>query len=255
MVQQSVTGTGQFNGANYGRALGRFPASATLGMNTVVRVAARLHGTDANAYTVSFVDPGIDTANTVATQLGSAITVTLRRQSGVIAATSQNVAEAINRAGLPISASYEGNGNGAVAAQAATPIINVKSGADSSLRGPNADQFIWSLPSNTDGGLFYFENDQQILIHQFEALFNVPSGGPYTVTVSRVNLDSNLEVISGESIPVFVWEHLSTARPDVAFSDVGIIVHPFQALSVATTGALTGVVRFDVRKTAGYPYP
>lgn len=255
MVQQSVTGAGQFTGVDYGRALGRFPVSAASGTNSVVRVAARLYGTDANAYTVSFVDPGVDTANTVATQLGSAITVTLRRQSGAIVATAQNVAEAINRARLPISASYEGNGNGVVATQGATHINNISNGADSALRGPNADQFIWSIPSSTDGGLFYFENDQQILVHQFEALFNVASGGPYTVTVSRVNLDSNLEVISGESIPVFVWEQLTTSRPDVAFSDVGIILHPFQALTVTVTGGLTGVVRFDVRKTAGYPYP
>jgi hypothetical protein len=92
-------------------------------------------------------------------------------------------------------------------------------------------------------------------VFQFESLFNSVGVGPETVTVSRANLDPNLEVIAGETIPVFVWNNLTSARPDIAFSDVGIILQPQQALLVSVTNNLTGVARFDLRKTAGYPYP
>lgn len=258
LVQQSVTGTGAFNGSEYGRALGRFPYAASAGSNNVVRISARLYGLDGNAYQLQLLDlgAGINNPATTVSEQGSKIIVTLRRSSsGGILATAQEVADAINRARLGVGAWYEGSGNGVVAAQAATVINNVRSGVNSTQRGPNVEQYIWSLPVNDDGGFFYFEQEQPVLVHQFEAKFDIPSGGPHTVTVSRVNLTPNLEPIAGESIPVFVWDQLTATRPDISFSDVGIILHPLQALTVSTSTALTGVARFDVRKSAGYPFP
>ena len=258
LVQQSVTGAGAFDGSEYGRALGRFPLAAAPGANNVVRISARLYGLDGNNYQLQMLDlgAGINNPATTVSEQGSKIVVTLRRSAGGgILATAQEVADAINRARLGVGAWYEGSGNGVVAAQAATAINNVRVGVNSTQRGPNVEQYIWSLPTGTNGGFFYFEQDHPVLVHQFEAAFNIPSGGPHTVTVSRVNLTPNLEPIAGESIPVFVWNQLTPLRPDISFSDVGILLHPLQALTVATSSALTGVARFDVRKSAGYPFP
>lgn len=258
LVQQSVVTGGQFDGSEYGRAIGRFPLSASSGTSSVVRVSSKLYGLDGNAYLLQLFDPGsgINNPATVATLQGTKVIVTLRRSSGGgVLATAQEVADAINRARLGVAAWYEGNGNGVVAAQAALHINNVRAGVNSSLRGPNAEQFIWSLPTSTNGGFFYFEQEQPVLVHQFEAKFDINSGGPYTVTVKRVNLTPNLEPIAGEDIPVFVWDQLTPLRPDIAFSDVGIILHPLQALQVVTSSAMTGIARFDVRKSAGYPFP
>ena len=44
------------------------------------------------------------------------------------------------------------------------------------------------------------EQEQPVLVHQFEAKFDIASGGPYTVTIKRVNLTPNLEPIAGEDI-------------------------------------------------------
>lgn len=259
MVQQSVTGVGgTFSGTEYGRAKARFPFAALPGANTVVRVSSKLYGIASNVYTLSMFDNGAGTnvLATTAQLLGNEVRVTLRRTSGGgIQATAAEVAAAINAANLPVCAWYEGDGNGVVAAQSALAITNLTSGYDPSLRGPNANQFIWSLPATTPGGWFYFENQEPVLVYQFECLFNAVGVGPETVTVSRANLTPNLEEIAGETIPVFVWANLTNSRPDIAFSDVGIILHPQQALKVTVTNNLTGVARFDLRKTAGYPYP
>jgi len=257
LVQQSTVAGGAFTGAEYGRAIGRFPLAAAPGANNVVRISARLYGLDGNAYRLQMVDPGSgvnNLATTVAEQ-GSTIVVTLRRSiAGGILATAQEVADAINRARLGVAAWYEGNGNAVVAPQAATLINNVRSGVNAALRGPDAQQYIWSLPAAVNGGFFYFEQEQPVVAHQFEAKFDIPSGGPFTVTVSRVNLTPNLEPIPSESIPVFVWDQLTPSRPDIAIADMGVTLHPLQALQVVTSSSLTGIVRFDVRKSPSYPY-
>lgn len=258
LVQQSVTTGGAFTGAEYGRAIGRFPFVAAPGDNTVVRISARLYGLDGNAYQLQLLDPGVGVnyPATTVTQQGSKVIVTLRRSAmGGLQATAQEVSDAINRARLGVAAWYEGNGNGVVAPQGALAINNLASGVNSALRGPNAEQYIWSLPTSTNGGLFYFEQEQPLLIQQFEAKFNVLSGGPYTVTVERVNLTPNLEPILPEAIPVFVWDLLTVSRPDIAIADMAVALHPQQALRVSTNTPLTGVVRFDVRRLAGYPFP
>lgn len=253
MVQQSVTGGGTFDGTAYGRALGRFPGPGGAAAANVVRISSRLMGALSNAYKLTLYDLGAGTNVPVTTAqlVGAQVLVTLRRtiMDGVLA-TAQEVASAINAAQLPVVASYELTGNGVVAPMVGTFIDNLTSGADAALRGPNANQFIWSLPSGDDGGLFYFENREDLIVPQFEALFSGFGAGAETVTISRENLDSNLEPISGESVPVFVWSSLTSVRPDIAFTGENIILHPYQALSVVVTGGLSGVVRFDARRAA-----
>jgi hypothetical protein len=136
----------------------------------------------------------------------------------------------------------------AAAAANLTGGLNPVAGPDGSTR------FTWTYTTNTSGGLFYFENTDDLIVRELEALFTVGVGGSHTVTFSKVNLNSALEVISGESIPCFVWESLTTARPDIAENDVRIILHPFQALMVTTSTALTGLVRVGVRREAHFPY-
>jgi len=56
-------------------------------------------------------------------------------------------------------------------------------------------------------------------------------------------------------VPVLVYDTLTSLKPDIAFTDVGILLHPGQGLRVTTSsGGLPGLVRFDVRKSAKYPY-
>jgi hypothetical protein len=254
MVQQSVTGTGVFDGTEYGRMKGQVPNGNP---NAVVRLSARLYGQAANAYTIRFMDmgAGVLVPATTVSQSGPAITVTLRRDPvGGILATANEVADAINRAPTGLAAIGGGTGNGVVSAYPTTLVNNVAVGVDPALRGPNANQYLWYLPVNDKGGYFYFEQQEALTVRQFQGTFTVP-GGTQTVTVWRVNLNSALEPVTSEAIPVFVWDQLTSARPDISVSDVGILLLPQQALYVTTSGGgLPGVVRFDVRKDASYPY-
>lgn len=255
LVQQVVSGTGVFNETEYGRAKAQYPASPG-DPNAVVRVSAKLYGTAPNAYTVAFVDAGsgVTVSATTVSQSGPAISVRLRRNSGAILATANEVATALNNANLGICAVANGTGNGVVAPQAATAITNQKSGADPALFGPNQLQYHWYIPVNSDGGLFYFEQQRTVIVRQFEANFTI-SSGTYTVTIKRANLNSALEVISTESVPVFVYDALTSSQPDIAVLDFDVLLHPQQALLVSTSGGgLSGLVRFDVRKAASYPY-
>lgn len=254
MAQQVVSGTGVFNGTEYGRAKG---VVTNADPNAVVRISARLYGTAPNSYTIAFVDAGagVSVAATTVTQEGPAIRVTLRRSGELgLLATAAEVASAINRSSTGIVATYGGTGNGTVTAMAAQAITNTASGADSVIAGPSNEQVLTYLPVNENGGFFYFEQEETLAIRQFEAKFTV-GGGTYTVTVERVNLNDNLEPVSAEAIPVFVWEDITSTRPDTAYSGARIYLQPRQALRVTTSGGgLPGIVRFDAQRMAGYPY-
>lgn len=255
LVQQVVSGTGVFDGTEYGRTKATIPNGDP---NAVVLLSSRLYGVASNNYTIAFLDagPGVTVAATTVTQVGVAISVSLRRSAGALLATAAEVASAINVFFTGVAATYGGTGNGVVAALAATALnggINTALGVDPSIAGPNNERYSWYLPTNSNAGHFYFENEETIIVRQFEAIFTVPAG-TYTVTVSRMNLNDNLSEIAGETVPVYVYNGLTTARPDTAFSDLGILIQPRQALKVVTSGSFPGLVRFDVRKSARYPY-
>ena len=245
LVQQICSGTGTFNGTEYGRAKG---VITNADPNAIVRISSRLYGVVPNAYTIEFYDAGagVVVPATTASQNGAAIRVTLRRNALALLATAAEVAAAINGTPTGIVAVYNGTGNGVVAAQAPMAITNSALGVDPAIRGPNDDQYLWYYPVNQNGGFFYFEQMRAITVRQFEALFTV-GVGTFTVTVSRVNLNSNLEPIAGESVPVFVWSSLTSARPDIAVAEPGLSLLPMQALQVTTSGGgLSGLVRFEV---------
>lgn len=124
VVQQEVSGTGQFTGAEYGRARLTVPNGD---VNAVVRIAARLFGNLANSLLVEFIDRGA--GNTVPAtfveQAGTAIRVYLRRgASGSPLATAAEVASVINTytryTSIPIAAVAGGTGLGVCGAVAPT---------------------------------------------------------------------------------------------------------------------------------------
>jgi len=254
MVQQVVSGTGVFDGSEYGRAKG---VITNVDPNAVVRVSARLYGTAPNSYTIELYDAGagIDVPATTASQQGAQIRVTLRRSGELgILATAAEVASAVNNARTGVVATYGGTGNGVVSAASPQPITGTASGVDALIAGPNSELVLSYLPANTNGGFFYFEQEYTLAIRQFEAKFTV-GGGTYTVTVERVNLNDNLEPVGAEAIPNYVWPAITSTEPDIAYSDGNLYLHPRQALRVMTSGGgLPGIVRFDVRRVSGYPY-
>lgn len=250
MVQQIVSGSGGFDGSDYGRATGIVTGSSG---NNGLQLSARLYGAHGNDYTLQLVNAGagVAVAGTTATQSGNNVIVSLRRTTSAITATAVEVAQAINAIHCGLAARHTGTGLGVVAAYPTTALMS--GGYEPVLRGQPATQFLWTPAANVSAGLFFFEQEETITIRQFEAKFTI-SSGTHSVTVSRENLDERLQPIAAESIPVFAWDHLTSTNPDIAFSDVGIIVHQNQALKVVTPSTLAGTVRFDVRKGARYPY-
>lgn len=115
VVQQQVSGTGRFTGADYGRSKATLPGATA---DADVRVASRVYGVLANGISVELVDRGVGTAvaTTYAEQAGSVARVYLRRgSSGVPLATANEVAQAICDAaypGAPLCAVAGGNGSG-----------------------------------------------------------------------------------------------------------------------------------------------
>lgn len=243
VVSQQASGTGAFTGADYGRAKLTVPNGDA---NAVVRVAAKLYGTICNGLTIEFVDRGLGNAVAATTveQVGTAIRVILRRlTTGSVLATAAEVAAAINaftEFPLPIGAVAGGTGLGVVGAVAPTALA---SGVNPTT---SPDVYRWGLV-NTNFGLFHFEQDGSVVIRQIEAKFTI-SSGTHTFTVSRVPLNEAFEPVTAEALPVFVYENLTTARPDIAISDIEVLVPPRWALQVVTSSALVGIVRMDVRR-------
>lgn len=117
VIQQMTSGSGQFTGADFGRAR----VNMTHGdADSAVRVAARLYGPLGNNYSVEFIDRGsgvVVTATTVELS-GTAVRVTLRRGSGgAPLAPGIEVAAAINAVeNSPVKAVAGGTGLGLVTA-------------------------------------------------------------------------------------------------------------------------------------------
>lgn len=248
LVSHKVSGTGQFTGADYGRARATVTNVDT---NAVVRVASKLYGTPSNALTVEFVDRGAGNAvsSTYVEQIGSAIRVILRRgSSGAPLATSAEVAAAINGfvatpggpAG-PIGAVANGTGLGVVSAAAP---VSLAGGVAPGSVGPYA--FRWAA-NNTNMGLLHVEQESSVIIRQMDAAFTVPSG-TRTLTISRAPLNEAFEPDLTEAVPLLEYGDLTNATPNLSASDMNWLLPPCWALVVTTSVALAGLVRFDLRR-------
>ena len=303
VVQQSVSGTGRFSGAEYGRSRATIYNSS---INGQVRVASRLYGTLADGLSVEFVDKGVGTsvATTNVEQVGPAVRVNLRRAStGAPLATANEVAQAIcDFAGYttaPLVATAGGDGSVVLAAVAPTQLsggryatgvnpVQAYSGTRTYSLGeavvyqgmrftsvsgsnlnhapdvsptywayaePNDDlTYRWTLPPNTNAGLFHFEQTHGVDLLQLEMNFTVP-GGTHAVTVSRCPLNRALEPITAEKVPILHYPSLVTGAPDIALNDFNVKLPPRWAFLVETDVSMPGLVRMDVRRTAYYPLP
>jgi hypothetical protein len=257
LVQQQVSGTGLFNGSEYGRA--RATLDPSLGANSIVYVASKLFGTASNAISVQLVDAGSGVAvvATTITQTGAIIKVNLRRTTGAVTATSQEVSDAINTfttyssPGYALGARAGGTGLGVVAAVAATPLTG---GLNPTQYDGN--QYLWTVTTNTSGGLFHFEHEEPLYVLGFRAWFtSFPGSGPYTLTVNQVRLDKDFTKIAAETVPVSIFDQLSPTKPDFAFSGRGdLILYPKQALTVVTNATIPGFVQIEVAKAPNFPY-
>lgn len=254
LVQQRVTGTGVYSALEFGRAKVTLPNGDP---NAVVYVAAKAYGLGANALTISLVDlgAGITYPTTTVTQVGGVVTVTLQRDSiGGLQARAVDVADAINAFlafGTPLRARFGGTGLGIVAALAPLAFTG---GLDPVLgpayAGALTNVFKWTR-DNLDAGFFFFEQETDLILRQLE--FNFTGvGASLSLTVSRVNLDAGLEPIATEKVPFFEGT-ITPSAPDLAVSDVRVLLHPFQAVLVECAAA--GVARVDVARAGAFFLP
>lgn len=246
VVQQRVSGTGQFTGVEYGRA--RVTLSKA-DPNAVVRAAARLYGTLANNLTLELVDRGVGNviSATRVEQVGSNIRVILRRgSSGSPLATSAEVAAALNSYdaynSTPLGAVAGGDGTGLVVGASAVALTG---GVNPSPLG--ALGFSWVVPANSHAGLFHFEQERPVLVRQLEFKFTIASG-THWVKVERGPLNEAFEFVSADAVPVVVYESLTTGAPDLTIADAPLLLPPRWGLRVTTDAALPGLVRMDVRR-------
>lgn len=253
-IKQVVSGTGQFNGTEQGRAALTITATSPTANNTVY-IAAKQYGTLSNSITVQLVDrgSGITVTGTTVSISGSAVSVVLRRSSGAVLATAKEVSDAINSyAGLPlpISAGYSGTGLDLVNGTTATALTG---GLDPTIDVVKPALFTWTYATNANGGFFFFENYREPLsIRLLSAAFTGVTG-TNTVTFSRVDLNSRNKPISGTDIPIFTYTNITSSNPSITVSDPRTIIQPGHGLLVTTSTALVGTVQVDIQKMTGFP--
>lgn len=242
-VQETTLDTNFTAATERGRAKRAFGSGGSQ-----VVVGAKLLGTEANAYTVALIDRGVAVSATSVSQNGAAIEVTLRRSSGAVLATADEVAGVINAAGLPVRASY--GGTGVVVPAAATALAG---GLAPTSVDPSGTRFEWARTSGQSGGFFYFENHQDVMVvTAIQAKFTGLGGSPIPLRVATVNLNAGLEAVSGSDISVKDAE-VASAYPEFTLAGLdGIPLMPYQALLV--TCAAVGQVRVTVQRLRRYPY-
>jgi hypothetical protein len=251
MLQEVVSGTGVFDGTEQGRAF--ITVNPLDGVDARVIVRAKRYGTLSNAYNVLFIDPGagVNYPTTRVALNGTTIEVRLRRTTVALQATAAEVAAAINAFAdfaFPVVADPDPAGTGLGVVSAAGPTA-LASGQDASFVDLKGQQFKWTRAPNTNGGLFYFEQEDTLIVRSMLANMVVIGSTPFKI--QRVNLTSGLAALSAEKAPIFD-RTLTPAAPDIGVTDVRIILLPYQALFV--TCAATGLVQMDARREARFPY-
>jgi hypothetical protein len=245
-MQQSLPGSGYFTGSYVGRA------SVDIGGGgTLVRYRAQSYGTDGNNLTVEQYDVGAPTVvptTTVQLTGTTAVRVILRRSSGAILATADEVAAAINNfqntnnptQKLPVVA--HNGGTSVVSAAAPTPLTG---GLDPQLVAPLAK---WTTTSN--GGLFYFDQTEPIVVMQMSCAFANISGSQ-TIQFQLANLDAGLEPIAAETATLFSGD-VSSSQPYVSFADSKFIMLPYQAFLIVAPPTIWGVAQVITIQLANF---
>lgn len=256
-MQYAVSGTGTMDGTSeYGRA--RLTVDPGVGSSGIVRFAAKLYGSAANAITLQYIDAGagVTVPQCVVQQLGPAITVLLSRNALAITATAKMVADAINAFTGYTSPAY------AIRALADFPLATTVLAATAPLQftgGYNPElvggsQFLWTPSVNTNVGYLDVEQQNPMWVLGFAAKFDSVPVGQFSVRVSRVRLDEIFRPIVAEAIPLFVYDFITTSAPDISYADVRQVVHPGQGLLVQSTTNTPGLFNFDFTRAAEFPY-
>lgn len=246
-IQQVISGTGNFLSTLPARHLGR--AYLSHGSSTAeLRFRARRLGADGNSIQIRLVDTGTTQTTTLVNQVGQVVSVTLRNSGSAITATASEVADAINNWQNPLNPSLGAPlvawaaGSGVVTALSATSLAG---GLDPTIVG---SQLKFTGATNANGGVFYFEQTEPLIIRQVEAKFTIPSGSG-TVTFKIANLTPGLEIISAESISV-TSAAVSNTVTEASFGDVGYILLPLQAFIV--DAAYPGTARVYGRRESRF---
>lgn len=247
-IQQRIVG-GTFTGADYGRA--SVTLSAFAGGTSQLRVKSRRYGVSSNVYSIQLVDQGsgVTVSLTTVQLVGSAIKVTLRRDSVTgILATPQEVADAINAVTdyeFPVRAEIVGSGSPLASAVSATLLTG---GLDPSVSGNNK-VFLWDSGS-TPQGFFHFENDfDSVIITQISFEFTSPPSAD--VVVYRMDLTSAYSPIASRTTKELV-RPITGSTPDFSLSNWNLVVLPQQAIQVVFNAG--GFVRIVGRKRGRFPY-
>lgn len=254
LIQYKVSGTGGFNGTEYGRA--RVTVDPLLGPDAIVHFASRLYGAASNALSIEFVDAGagVVVSATTVTQTGFAIRVLLRRSAIALLATAAEVAEAVNAftaySSQAFAVSARAGGTGATVVNAVGPML-FTGGVDPVREG---SQYLWTLPTNQDAGFVHLENTVPMWILGFSARFDVLLPGPFSVTLQRVRLNPDFTPIADEAVSLFMFDGLTPTAVDIAYTDVKQLIHPGQGILVTTSSPLAGFFNIDVMRAAEFPY-
>jgi hypothetical protein len=255
LVQYAVTGGGAFNGTEFGRA--RLTANPVGPIDGRIYFAAKNYGSAPNLLTMQYIDAGAGAvvSTTSVVQLGSAIQVSLRRNALGILATAPEVAAAINAFTAYTSPAYairaRPHNPSATQVLAALSPVNFTGGVNPLQIGT---QYLWTPPAATNAGYVDFEQENPMWILGFSAKFTILGPGPLTVTVRRVRVQEDFTPILSEAVPIFVYNGLTPAAPDIAYTDVKQLIHPGQGLLVETSTPLDGMFNFDVMRAGEFPY-
>ncbi len=240
-MQQTIDSPGEYDGSHVGRA------TADLGSGgALVRIRAREFGSDGNSISIEFYDagaPNIVLTTTVQIVSLNVIKVNLRRSAGAILATADEVADAINNFRVTLNPSQKlpivahPDGTSVVTAIAATLLSG---GLDPEIVAPMV-----KFTTTDNGGLFYFDQTEPLVILQMECNFT-GMAGPTVVSFQMANLDPGLEVIPAETAELFNGT-VDVGTPYISFVDSKIIFLPRQAFLIVASG-ITGVARIVVER-------
>jgi len=223
-IQQTVSGTGVFDGTRYGYAVYRYSSGGV-----VFDVRCPYLGTDGNDIRFQLIAPTCDCFTTFAVYDKSLRTlrVHLKGSSAGITATAAEVVAAINGMDRPVLfAGVVTNGT----IPAALSPVNLAGGADPDISASYAMPKI-TLPANTNGGLILFDQTRPWKLLSVGGEF----AGAGTYQVELVNVDKALNVIPGVSINLMEQTD-STAPYQLRSSRLDIPIMPGQAVRVTSDG-------------------
>ena len=223
-IQQTISGTGEFNGTRYGYAVYSYSSGGV-----AFDVRCPYLGTDGNDIKFQMVVPtGIKLTTTAEYDREMrTLRVFLKGTSAGITATAAEVVAAINGMERPVL--YAGVVTGGTIPGGLSPTL-LAGGADPDL---SASYGLPKLvvPTNGDGGLFVFDQTRPWKVLSVGGQFG--AAGTYRVDI--VNVDKALNVISGLALNLMEQAD-STSPYQLRSSRLDIPIMPGQAVLVSSDG-------------------